>query len=913
MKNISFLKDDRARIPFSVIGIFLILGSSFTSVYVTKLERDKAEELSSTIDFNEVENLLRFAEADMSTALNIAGLKAIKILGEKPIIDAYATRYGSDPDTVSKNLVREYLMDELNLYLVSNYLYDSFNDGRYSINIILARGSDKPIDSLDKIGFKEFSMNLERPIEIPLITPTKKVTHPTYWVLDIPIKVEIRKLDYARLGRRITTRNINVSTIITSRYLLLKNLVDKDFNKTINDIHELWTFTTIISNIYSLARGYKHYSTGKPENVFDNKHLALIVNAGLLLEKGFTFASVDPMALIQLVNNTYKTLKNKKSNEKDLMNLDLGGSDGFDFLTSDLCEGSANTDAGDDFNEPIATCPEINLSEIAEKPLYSSKSVYVNFKKPSGETFRKELFYPFTEEDISDTIDQYKSIGYIFASVTPAQNNKNQTTMDRVKNIIETIYKPKMKTKVTRDPNPDIKIGRHTGYPINNGTSPWAFVSKNKVGTIKKPAKGLINPICRMYAEIYDLTWERQHYYSKKINTTWHHYTTTDTKIEEDVTVEVLLNFYSFYKGTKNDILDIFYKNTFFDDPNLEDTLTTYLTTFYHPNIDTLIQSYSGDYYNEHILGNYKSWVETEAWDSLNEIFIQIKNIKQDPSLNSKNYPNAFELLELIKEDLLSKYNANITSYLNKADYHNEGNFLSTGKKAVYFVRDWYVYKVQQDVLDVFESISSKIEKQIDSALPDDLGFSASDIKDTLKNSGMDALKNQFTIPFGFDMNLKRLDKGELEWKEKIRLAVDQYPDYLTPFEKTKYEGKEIQTMGLKNVCTLGPTGLPILPPTPVTPWIVTINVWLIDVKGEYCEFKVLDTSDETIFNPIFGHDPQIYVRKEESIYNMNNDTLLGKNTRLTYKFTTASFAVVPSWGYMVGDWGDYSEEDGWS
>jgi len=364
VKKIVFLNDNHARIPFSIIGVFLIIGSSFTSLYVITLEKDKSEEISSTIDFNEIEKLLRFAEADMSTALNMAGLKGIKKLGETPVIEAFITTYGSDPETVSKNFVREYLMNEMNIYLVGNYLYDSFNDGKYSINVVLPAASDNPINSWDEISFREISMDLERPLAIPLVTPAKKVTHDAYWSLSLDVKLEIRKLDYGKPSSLITTRNINVSTIITSRYLLLKNLVDKDFTNAINGVSELWSFTTIISNIYSLVRGYKHYQKGKPENVVDNKHLALIVNAGLLFEQGFTFGSIDPMGIIQFVNNTYKTLKNKELNEEDLLNLDLNKPDGFTLLVSDIAQGSANTDVGDDFYEPVDTCLDINLTEI---------------------------------------------------------------------------------------------------------------------------------------------------------------------------------------------------------------------------------------------------------------------------------------------------------------------------------------------------------------------------------------------------------------------------------------------------------------------------------------------------------------------------------------------------------------------
>ena len=88
--------------------------------------------------------------------------------------------------------------------------------------------------------------------------------------------------------------------------------------------------------------------------------------------------------------------------------------------------------------------------------------------------------------------------------------------------------------------------------------------------------------------------------------------------------------------------------------------------------------------------------------------------------------------------------------------------------------------------------------------------------------------------------------------------------------------------------------------------------MWVIEIKGEYAEFKVIDSSDETIFNPLFGHDPQIYLRKEENIYNLNDNILIGKNSRLDFGFTTVAFGVVPSWGMMVGDFeGGWEEQNG--
>jgi hypothetical protein len=222
--------------------------------------------------------------------------------------------------------------------------------------------------------------------------------------------------------------------------------------------------------------------------------------------------------------------------------------------------------------------------------------------------------------------------------------------------------------------------------------------------------------------------------------------------------------------------------------------------------------------------------------------------------------------------------------------------------KAVYCVREWYVYKIKDDIENVFSSIESKIDEQIENAIPSDAEFSAQDVKDTLSGEAMDALKNQFAIPFGFDINLTHNDDdGAFQWSETIRLAIDQYPNYLDPFNEVEFEGKKEYWLGVKNLCMLGPTGVPILPPTPVTPWIITLNIWLIDVHGEYAQFKIIDSSDETLFNPLFGHEPQIYVRKLEKVRDQDGN-VIGKNTCMNFHITTVAFGVVPSWGMMIGD-----------
>jgi len=302
----------------------------------------------------------------------------------------------------------------------------------------------------------------------------------------------------------------------------------------------------------------------------------------------------------------------------------------------------------------------------------------------------------------------------------------------------------------------------------------------------------------------------------------------------------------------------------------------------------------------------------------MNDILMLIGDIQQDPSINSTRYPNPIILMQTVKEDLLSKYsnNVNLGIYHNLSAYQTGSDFSSVGKKTVYYVRDWFVYKVKDDLEVVFSTIEDKIDEKLEEAIADHApGLDADKVKDTLSGEAMETLSNQFSIPFGFDIKLdsKQLDKfGNPLWSETVRLAVDQYPNYLDAFNETEYNGVNFWSLGVKNICTLGPTGFPILPPTPVTPWIVTINVWVIDVKGEYAEFKVIDSSDETLFNPLFGHDPQIYLRKNEQLWNEDESVYIGDNTRLNFSFTTVAFGVVPSWGMMVGDIaGGWEEKDG--
>ncbi|MCX6664461.1 MAG: hypothetical protein NT038_00130, partial [Euryarchaeota archaeon] len=912
MKHQRFLCDESARIPFSIIGVFLLIGSSLTTAYVVHLEQEKADEITSTIDFTAVDTLLRYAESDIATALNIAGLNALKEIGKKPVMmpseDAQLQGYGETVDEINENRVKEQIKEELNIYLTATYLYDAFNDGTYAVNVVIPENVNYPLTNWEKISIRSMDLQLKRPLDIPLIGgvigPSVTIDHQTYWVASFPITVEVRRLQKDSDSEQLTTQEISVSSILTTRYPLLKSLVD-EYNQTINGaFSKLWTVTTVLSNVYTLIRGYKHYGSGEPLNVVDNRHLGPLVNGGLLLEQGLVFGSLDPLALAEFTIETGKAIKGTSKSVRDAFNETSG--DGYNVTTTESSKESANQDAGDASNTSIDTAPNVNLSDIAQQVLYDTTSVTLLFQNKTTLIWANTTLSlnDGAADDISEKINEIVEArareGYHWIGMNK-DLVRNQTTSDQITQITDEMYKADFHTEVSR--NPSYIFGDHIGYPIDNGTGPWMFDNYILIQTFFKPPKGFILPDCILLGKRYNVSWHQEHYWSKKTvqtsgNQTWVNWssiTTTDLN-HETVTLSVVLDHYSQFLDSQKNILydnvaDVFYYNITVDDINLEDTLETYNHTYFTPHEEDQILHGSGGYDFFTIDGMIPTQWEAEAWAALEEILGLIGMIQQDPSITSLTYPNPADLIEAVKNDLLTKYTVKMEQYQNKTAYLTQTLqgmvFQSVGKKTVYGARDWYVQAVKDAIIHTFSEVADQFSDVVDKNVPGEL---RDHVQDALKSEVVDPLKNQFTIPFGFEMNLTRYTGSDVAWDESVRLAVDQYPNYLSAFEQTEYEGVNYWSLGLRNLCILGPTGLPILPPTPVTPWIITLNMWLIDVKGEYAEFKVIDSSDETVFHPILGHEPQIYLRKYDLIYNKNETVFFGYNSRINFSFSTVAF-----------------------
>ena len=83
---ISFVRNSEAYIPYSVIGIFIVLTATFTSVYLLKMDSEVAETIYTTEKSDPKQAAINLAASDLARCLNYAGMAALEWQGENPVI-----------------------------------------------------------------------------------------------------------------------------------------------------------------------------------------------------------------------------------------------------------------------------------------------------------------------------------------------------------------------------------------------------------------------------------------------------------------------------------------------------------------------------------------------------------------------------------------------------------------------------------------------------------------------------------------------------------------------------------------------------------------------------------------------------------------------------------------------------------
>jgi hypothetical protein len=386
-------KDDAARVPFSIIGILMILMSTVVSAYLMKME---FSEISMSLDderYVDVNEAISFARSDIDICLNYAGMYAESEVGRRPVLKlSEKSDYYGSLENINIDRIKKLTYDRLSKYLDTNYNEGSFIYGDYAI-------SAEPINGYRAVKVAPFNMTLKRIVDSPIIPCEKE--YESYYLITVPVRINVKKT-----GSELNYwEDYEAKAFVTSRYPLLKELTG-EYENRLNSTALMFDVTGT-AFAYTLVRGFSQYATTEPMNIVDNSHLEQIANGGSLLEQGFVFNSVDPMSLASL------TIKASGRDQKTPLQ-------------------SANKDKYGHVNP-------YNISENSKITVNSEKSENINLSFNADSIVEKELSNMYRGSKIKNIVDSsYSCEMHIVIYRKPASNNDGSI----VKELLSTSYYP---------------------------------------------------------------------------------------------------------------------------------------------------------------------------------------------------------------------------------------------------------------------------------------------------------------------------------------------------------------------------------------------------------------------------------------------------------------------------------------
>ncbi len=955
------VKNTQARIPFSIIGVFLILGSSFTAVYITKLEQDTSHELASTLDITKAEQLLRYVEADIARMINYAGMHALKYVGEHPVTystldNAVSKEYADGSEcleqnphhidseveaiTFNMNWARNITRVKLNEYLDTNFMHNHCIQDGFALNI------NQGIDEWQDIVFTEIPMELTRAVALDcMVTEADNwkddhLLYPVYWEAAVDLTLVLTELS----SDESWEFTIRPRTLITSRLPLLMALT-YTYQDTLAGVegdffgNKLQILVTLISQIYTEARSLVQWASGptKVKNIVDNTWLKYVVNAGVTAEQFLVFNSVDPLALIDLIVHA-KDLAGDSDPIEDIQDkqdlLQSGVSflvdAGEDVLKTLGKDGIDPDNASDMITNPqnytdTTTMTQAAIGNLSEDLLYDVEYIYYYHNGTTVVTKDEEFYHTHGYDFTSD--GKHYVLGDLDHQVfdrVPKYDVINQEVIDQLETSLQEVYAGSCQTDVSRTMDNWYEggwfPGVHHGVPDKLlSATDWIIRDCYNVSEDPLTADDVVS--VDGHTEQWIVLWERAE--------TWEicdNYNTTCSCCNESHTEhhtalqKHTLRFDVASSHPPADVADIFVeKEVFGADPHPDTHLDNNLAVIRsaYPAIfvsirETVLESRSLEGRVDETSYHYGDEQDyAVAWlqgidgcviEALNNITAFIKADDEIYGTISSQFQDYARIEDMNKGRiaLLENFTARRSAYLLQDYYQTAGVYDSAGAKAVFVMRQWFVDRIQ-------EALETSSTDEVTDEIAEHLGADGHEKLqgyDDMQEHYGDVLERLGSIQFGLAMQLHREDSEEgLGWSEEIAVAVDQYPNYLLFHPKINESGgEEPWHFNAKNICLFGPTGLPLLP-LGVIPWVVTINVWPIEVDGAYERFKLVDTLDETHANPLFGHSGQMYCRGTSPVEDkLCSGNILGFTTSISFDFWTLNIGIVPPSKLPLGD-----------
>ncbi len=956
------ISDSRGRIPFAVLGVFLLIGSAVTSGIVSNLEREHSKGITIFLKAESTNYAVKYAEADISRILSYSFLQALKKVGESPVtysnLSTQAAKDYADEDgdgkadeeivgdngvvdtfyeavNFNKNWARNMAKVSFNRYINSTFRNGIYRYGDYLIDVF-DPDNNGAVDNWRDIEIDEIKMELDREVYIKSLISEENNSYPVYWKAHIKnLEIEVRNLSS---GRNFI-QSINVSCLVPSRLPLMMSLVET-YKKSINGISPLMGLVTLIGEGCTEARSLLQYA-GKynwVSNIVDNRWLQYLTNTGLVSIQYLVFNSIDPLELAYLAvkindlvskSNVEENDKYVKEESDDAIRNEILG---MISLPIDYKEDIFRTFGNGTDRKAEKELKNFTKSEFPESGNGAVWNVARGILNDSMVTY-----YYFNESANPNLVlenewrgYEFDKNGYVYHLSTPNGDSGNQKTFDieylphvnstvmkKIYEEIENTYSASFATQINRIKMEESYSTSFSGNwrgPIN--CEKWNLVSSKPEGSIL--SKGKIPSSMQEYRETWVLEWKR--------NETWEHEedgwiscNITHT-YKEKVIFALIISDYQVH------IQNIFHNKTIFgyrQDDNLEFLLRKYVDNHFirwrdyytdtdrdegiGKNLTLSCENWKNNTADGDDSGYEKiEWLVDECLSALYNITEMIKkdgkeygNISGDFNITAAN----LSLLDRERDLILEKFENNKEKYLDSRRYIYGNEYKSAAAKVVFKMKEWFIDEIKKK-LNV--SYSSMAEEEINKELKRrGAVFENYGDYESAVNEYKDGIGNLKSIHFGNKIKLSG------EWKENASLSLNAIPHYFD-FKNPPSEEEDWQ-FDVKNICLFGPTGLPLLP-TPVTPWVVTINSWYIHVEGHWDTFEVLDSNDETHPDPLFGHVSQAYVMKRkpvfDSICHPESNPEIGQCRRLKFGFDTISLGIVPSGRLPIGDLDKVVESD---
>jgi len=636
-----------------------------------------------------------------------------------------------------------------------------------------------------------------------------------------------------------------------------------------------------------------------------------------MLDQGYVFNSVDPASIIEYVMQAKGVLQGKKTNMKEFLS------------STKLVNGSYKID------------PNADAANSTGDPDNATKAL----EEAQHFDYNATPITDFLNNDSIDSIDSILGVSKV---------------RQQIDNITSQVYSTKLATGVARQTTET--IGAHEGYESSHHIDPWGEPDSMK--KIRPLPRDTYVP-GNLFGEEWEVTWTREHVWRNYYTVVYpcptgictrieyKDMTAIDTRVDnvvvtlkakENSKTSIHLDYNGTTSSTKNDVVKAFtskevtYTSTY-TDPCLVEAYNNYKSEIFDPNMTANIKdmNLNSDNHNpKTIEAAEPTWLKGETQDAVDDITQEIKSdVHLNPDINYKTYPIPADVMRATAIDLTTKVKANQSRYVDEASYHNGLKYNSCSAKTISQVREWYVDQVLYQINEQYGGGADEFDKEMNSSF----GDSADDVREANKN-GADLLKSVLCFPIGWTMKAEHVmpngthfGKDELAYfDDNVTLGVDMTPDYLkhdkfydpeqdTWINAVKIGGKYVADpaknpssktfipLSLQNVnvfadiSTLTNGGMKLLPQTPYTTWVVTTNMWVIRVKGEFHQFNLYDFDNECHPHPIFGHEAQIYSREFEfDIRDPATGSVVGHNKPIDFEFTTGTFIIVPRGQKGIGD-----------